>query len=462
MIPRHFRRRIGKAVKPSSLIMLILLLISVLTYFSAIESVKAYGTTYYIKADGSIFPSTALIVRNGDLYTFVGNISGTIVIEKDNVKIDGAGYALEGPSEIGMNLTLRTNVTINNTIIKTFDYGVFLNSSNNNSIVECYVTECLEGIWLEESSYNNIISENKVTRNSFDGIYLSYSSGNSILENEITLNIGDGIQIQSSSNNRAFANNIINNRWGVESYYSSDNLIFHNNFLNNTDQAHTGSSVDIWDKGYPSGGNYWSNYAGADANNDGLGDTPYVIDTNNKDNYPLMQPWVPPDTAVTHLSPYKALFTEGYPLPINVSVTNRGNKIEGFNVTLYANTTLIRREYLVLNKDNSTTITLSWNTVGLAEYKNYIISAYVGPLQGETHLSDNTLSYSPLTTVHKGDVNGDKKVNLVDVFAVALAFGSSPPDPRYNPNLDINNDGKINLIDYFVTTLNFGWQLQLA
>jgi hypothetical protein len=27
---------------------------------------------------------------------------------------------------------------------------------------------------------------------------------------------------------------------------------------------------------------------------DGIGDTPYLIDGNNRDNYPLMNPWTPP------------------------------------------------------------------------------------------------------------------------------------------------------------------------
>jgi len=80
-------------------------------------------------------------------------------------------------------------------------------------------------------------------------------------------------------------------------------MIYHNNFIDNVQQVSSFLVLmNVWDDGYPSGGNYWSDYTGVDlkwgsdqdrSGSDGIGDTAYVIDGNNRDRYPLMTPWTP-------------------------------------------------------------------------------------------------------------------------------------------------------------------------
>jgi len=100
-------------------------------------------------------------------------------------------------------------------------------------------------------------------------------------------------------------------------------------------------------------------------------------------------------------------------------------------------------------------VAFRWNTTGVIK-GNYTISAHAWPVPGETNTADNVLTDGIVKVTIVGDVNGDGKVNIIDTFSVALAYGSEPGYPTWNPNYDINSDGKINLIDYFITALNYG------
>ena len=110
----------------------------------------------------------------------------------------------------------------------------------------------------------------------------------------------------TSSTNYIRNNDIIDNEIGINVKNAEDNWIFHNNIINNTIQA-CNEGNNTWDDGYPSGGNYWSDYTGFDvyfgpaqdlAGNDGIGDTPYVFDFA-QDNYPLMEPGGPSNDILT-------------------------------------------------------------------------------------------------------------------------------------------------------------------
>jgi len=264
-----------------------------------IKEVKAQGIIY-IRADGDV-EGTDKIQQNGNVYTFTDNIiNQSIVVEKDNIVVDGAGYTLEGDEKIeAIWLENRCNVTIKNMQINHFGEGIKImgTGSENNTIIGNNITDnghetYGNGIALTFGASQTTISGNNITGN-WVGVFVYLGGGNIISENYITAN-GLGVWIYGPSN-RIIRNDIINNGKGVLVDIGV-NIIHHNNFVNNTVQAavNAGSSpVNSWDDG--SKGNCWSDYNGTDNNRDGIGDTPYILNENNQDNYPLMEPTIIPE-----------------------------------------------------------------------------------------------------------------------------------------------------------------------
>jgi len=393
----------------------ILCLFSVSSITGLIQTVKADSGTIYINADGSISPSTAPIQRNGDTYTLTGNISSDadgIVIERDNMILNGAGFSLQGPevemgTDSGIDVSYGSNVTIESVEINGFSRGVFLNSSyttisennvsncfcgiiisssssncvsgnniignyesdvmykgigidiifsssnnmvsennitngyfggqalygyagvqivgcSDNNILENNITNSDYGVYLD-SSNNNTISRNSVASNDHYGMILLQSSYNTISENSMTANYnasillegssnntisgnsmtdsGCGVDLEAygtgSSNNEICENNITGNGAGISLSYSSNNIFYNNNFMNNTNQVSSdNNSANAWDDG--SSGNYWSDYLtkypnATQVDSSGVCNAPYVIDTNNTDHYPLSVQYVVPE-----------------------------------------------------------------------------------------------------------------------------------------------------------------------
>jgi uncharacterized protein (DUF2141 family) len=125
-------------------------------------------------------------------------------------------------------------------------------------------------------------------------------------------------------------------------------------------------------------------------------------------------------------------------------------------MTLYANTTAITTfTRKTLLNGITITINLTWDTSGLA-LGNYTISASATAVWGETDTADNNFTDGTVLVSFVGDVNGDRKVRIDDILAVATAFGTQPGHPRWNPNADVNGDGKVRIDDVLAAATHFG------
>ena len=224
--------------------------------------------------------------RNGTIID--GNGTGNVVaVSSDNVTIDG--------------FTMRNGT-----------YGIYVNASDNFAIIQCNAS-CNNGDGIHIRYSQNFTIENDIVGNNTNrglfvtnslkfavnnnlvfgseksyGLNVNASANGMIMLNNVYENFYDGIGLGwDSTNCTVFGNTVYKNQqWGIwVDSNAENNMIYHNNIIGNGKQA-TSRLFNHWNNSVE--GNYWSNYTGVDLNQDGIGDTPHVIDANNTDYHPLM------------------------------------------------------------------------------------------------------------------------------------------------------------------------------
>jgi parallel beta-helix repeat protein len=197
-------------VKASKVVFLVFL--SILSIFAVnIQLVKSQSSgTIYIRSDGSVDPATAPVRRVGDVYTLTGNIDGSIVVERDNIVVDGAGYTLQG-SETGIRPWWTKNITIKNMIINACSWGIDLSDSSNNKVYGNNITNCGYGIEIRVLSNSNIISGNTVTNNDV-GISIDLTSNNNILRNNSMINNNYNFNVDAGCVNDVDTSNTVDGK----------------------------------------------------------------------------------------------------------------------------------------------------------------------------------------------------------------------------------------------------------
>jgi parallel beta-helix repeat protein len=227
----------------------------------------------------------------------------------------------------------RGNMVSNNTFSFGNEHGVVLRASSGNTLSSNSVFNNTVGIRLGEKSENNTISDNGIFNNG-DGIDVEQSDENAWTQNDVSAN-NIGIQFLTSSNNTlmgnvlygntvalvlnssngnsVYSNMLTSNTDGVEvlnsrnntlelnivsasietgifASFSSSNIFLHNSFFDNGLGPRSENSSNFWDDGIE--GNFWGYEGLVDADRNGIADSPFVLGNGDRDNFPLMAPYV--------------------------------------------------------------------------------------------------------------------------------------------------------------------------
>jgi parallel beta-helix repeat protein len=222
-----------------------------------------------------------------------------LLVSENNITDNGkgiAGYSVQNITITGNNMTEN-------------GYGIYIWESRN-------VTVC-----------NNNFSNNTHALNLvLHGPYFIY--GNNITQNNEGIRFAEGCHNATIYGNNISQNNVaimmlIFPNGGNVVVSGVGNTVFGNLFAENFEQLNytqlnfefpgysMGADIIKWNNGTI--GNYWDVYGGADENGDNIGDTPYILDENNQDNYPLINP-IDPATVIPE-------FPSWLILPILATVT---------------------------------------------------------------------------------------------------------------------------------------------
>lgn len=381
------------------------------------------GDTIYIRSDGSI-EGTDKIHHDEGTYTLSDDITGSIIVERNNIIIDGSGHVIQGPGalikdSIGIYLAHTTNVTIRNMHVMAFFIGIWLYYSSDNQIVENNLTECRNTIMLN-ASFNNTIVGNTIDNNKhvFTGIWLHRSSNNHVTENTI-LDNNDGIWLHESSSNTISHNKIMGNYRGISEHDCNGNRIFQNNMANNNlgvwldnstcNSIFSNSITSSIEDGILLDSS--SSHNNITANN--ITNNEYAIIISNSSNNSIYHNNFSTNTKQVHAENSSNLWNSDYP--------SGGNYWTDHNPT---------------DED--------LDRIGDLPY-----------IIDENNFDQYPLIY-PYGFVPKPDVNSDGTVNILDIATLAAAFGCEPGDERWNPMTDMDMNEIVNIIDIADVARNFG------
>lgn len=147
--------------------------------------------------------------------TLTADLGVQVVIGADGITLNCNGHTINGiatggtslPSNIGVNLTGRNHVSVQNCQVTNFYIGFLLvNSNNNNLLSDTASRNGFDGFLLLESNNNNLVGDSS-NNNLGSGFRLVSSSNNNLKTNMANNNGAYGFALTSGSNNNTVVSN---------------------------------------------------------------------------------------------------------------------------------------------------------------------------------------------------------------------------------------------------------------
>ena len=366
----------------------------------------------------AINKAISLIGENKNNTVIDGNEDEVISIYSNNVEV--STFTLQN-GDGGITATNSANGKIFNNIIRFNTGGIGLETSNNFMIFDNYVyNNSQAGIGIWDGSYDSNIYNNTIIQNGYEGIGVGETSYNiTIFDNHVYNNTNIGIGLWDTSHHTVVYNNTLINNSNANIAIGSpsfSNIIYHNNFLSDFTSALDYNGTNTWDNGYPSGGNYWSDYISTDSNGDGIGDTPYNIDggAGAQDMYPLMQP-------------HNGSSGDTTPPTLTITSPANGTSVNTSTITILGTASDESGIANITVNGILATGTTSWSAeVSLTDDDN-TITVVATDATGNTATQSITITYTPASIM--GDLNGNSMLDTGDVtLALRMAVGLTTPD----------------------------------